>query len=147
MKQIILHQDATVGQWVCARAGGHYVEGTAIGLAENGRLIAGVLFDQYNGASIAMHVAAEGKRWMTREYLWMCFHYPFEQLKVKKIIGLVGEANRAARQFDEHLGFVIDARIPDAHPDGTLLIYTMQKHQCRFLEKKYGRKKLATTAA
>lgn len=145
MKKIILHQDQIVGPWVSAMTGGAYSEGTTIGLVEHGQLIAGVLYDGYNGASIQMHVGAIGKRWMTKEYLWMCFHYPFEQLKVKKIIGLVGSGNEKAIAFDEHLGFQLEHSIEDAHRDGALLVYTMTREQCRFLRIKNGCKKLANS--
>lgn len=108
-----------------------------IGLEENGELIAGVTFDYYNGASICMHVAAvEGRRWMTREYLWFCFYYPFEQLGVKRITGLVPETNMDARRFDEHLGFKLETRLKDAAPDGDVLVYAMFKEDCRFLRMK-----------
>lgn len=110
-------------------------DGAAIGLKDAyGNLIAGVLFDNYNGASIQMHVAAEpGARWMTREYLHCCFAYPFRQLAVRKIVGLVSCTNLPARRFDEHLGFHLEATLTDAHPDGDLLVYTMTKQQCRWL--------------
>jgi len=109
-----------------------------IGLEKDGELIAGVKFDNWNRASICMHVAAIGKQWMTRDYLWYCFHYPFVELKATKILGLVAESNRDARRFDEHLGFRLEYSIPDAHPDGALLIYSMTPDQCRFLEMKHG---------
>jgi len=110
-----------------------------IGLEEDGSLIAGVKFDNWNYASICMHVAAiPTKRWMTREYLWFCFYYPFIQLKARKIIGFVAESNLEARRFDEHLGFRLEHSIADAHPSGCLLIYSMTKDQCRFLERRHG---------
>jgi RimJ/RimL family protein N-acetyltransferase len=113
---------------------------------QNGSIIAGVLFDDWNGATIRMHVAAEeGKRWMTKEYLRVCFYYPFVQLKVHKIIGLVCSSNMQARKFDEHLGFVREATISGATSKGDLLIYTMTREQCRFLEIRNGRKILSTT--
>jgi RimJ/RimL family protein N-acetyltransferase len=141
LKTIVTDQSEIVGNWVCERTGGSYspVDSVAIGLEEDGKLIAGVLFDHYNKASIAMHVAAEGKRWMTREYLHLCFWYPFDQLKVKKIIGLVDESNLQARKFDEHLGFTLEATIKDACIGGDLLIYTLTKEKCRFLGESYGR--------
>ena len=128
-----------VGPWVCSRAGGFYIPGSsyAIGLEENGELIAGVLYDHYYvGASIQMHIAAEpGKRWITRENLKLAFGYPFDYLKVQKILGVVQEDNLAARNFDEHLGFTVEARIKDACAGGDLLVYSMTRPQCRFLEE------------
>lgn len=143
-----------VGPWVCARTGGNYApeDAATIGLIDpvTGGLLAGVLFDSYNGRSICMHVAAvPGARWMTKRFLWVCFDYPFNQAKVNKIIGLVDSTNAPAQSFDEHLGFIREATIKDAGKDGDLLIYTMTRQQCRFLEMgaKYGWKSLSTAAA
>ena len=127
-----------IGIWVCARTGGQFeLSGSvAIGLEQDGQLIAGVLFDQYNGRSICMHVAAvEGARWLTKEYLRVCFDYPFNQAKVNKIIGLVDSTNHTARRFDEHLGFTLAATLEDAGKYGDLLIYSMTRQQCWFLKK------------
>lgn len=143
MKRIVANEPDRVGAWVCAQIGGTYtgVDSASIGLEEDGEIIAGVMFDHWNGRSIAMHVAAKSdKKWMTRGYLRFCFWYPFEQLKVKKIIGLVDESNKAARKFDENLGFALEARIKDACIGGDLLIYSMTKERCRFLERRYGNK-------
>jgi RimJ/RimL family protein N-acetyltransferase len=139
VKRIILDEADRVGEFVLSFSGGGYTpgRGSAIGLEENGTLIAGVLFDSYNGASVCMHVAAlPGARWMTKQYLGVCFAYPFRQLHVNKILGLVGSANFPARRFDEHLGFQLEATLPAAHPDGDLLIYTMTESQCRWLNIK-----------
>lgn len=134
MKQIISEPKAILGKWLCARTGGTYTgEGQYIGLVEGGKILAVVGFEDYNYASIRMHVAAEGKRWMTREYLRFCFWYPFKQLKVKKIIGLVSSNNHQALKFDRHLGFVDEAVIKEAAPDGDLVILTMSEKQCRFI--------------
>ena len=109
-------------------------ESAAIGLEKDGELVAGVLYDHYNTKSVAMHVAAEGKTSMTRETLKVCFTYPFQQLGVKKIIGMVDSDNQAARRFDEHLGFKLEATLKDAAPKGDLMFMTMTRDECRFLE-------------
>lgn len=151
--RIVVDRDL-VGPWVCARTGGRFAAGdsSAIGLLSptTNELIAGVLFDMWNGRSICMHVAAvPGARWMTKEYLWVCFDYPFNQVGVSKIIGLVDSTNAPARRFDEHLGFVQEAVIQGAGKVGDLLIYTMTRQQCRFLGmgEKHGRKSLRTAPA
>jgi RimJ/RimL family protein N-acetyltransferase len=137
IKQVVF-DSYEVGSWVCARTGGTLdPNSVAIGLqrTDDMRLIAGVLFDQYNGRSICMHVAAEGAGWMTREYLRVCFDYPFNQAKVTKILGLVDSTNIQARRFDEHLGFQLEATLKDAGKFGDLLIYSMTRQQCRFLKE------------
>lgn len=109
---------------------------SGIGLEQDGRLVAGVKFDDWNGASVCMHVAAApGAQWMTRAYLNACFDYPFNQLGVRKILGVVRSTNAAARRFDEHLGFELEATIAGAAPGGDLLIYSMTRDRCRFLNR------------
>lgn len=138
MRKIITGQDDRVAEFVAERIGmrGKFGSCATIGLEQNDSLIAGVVYSDYNGSNVSMHVGAIGKRWMTREYLWFCFYYPFEQMKVKRITGVVDEGNQQARQFDEHLGFKLETRLKDAGRSGDLLIYRMLKEDCRFLEMK-----------
>jgi len=111
-----------------------------IGIEEDGEMLAGVVYDYFNGRNICMHVAAvEGKRWMTREFLWYAFYYPFVELGCDRVTGLVPESNLDARRFDQHLGFILETKLQDAHPDGDLLVYKMMKQDCRFLERRHGK--------
>jgi len=126
-----------VCRWTARRTGGEYYAGSGqgVGLEKDGELIAGVLFDNFNGRSVQMHVAAvPGRRWMTREYLRFCFSYPFDQMGVNKIIGLVDSTNVDAMRFDLHLGFEQEAVIEGAGRFGDLHILTMTREQCRFLK-------------
>ncbi len=131
-----------VCQWVTERTGGTYFEGSGqgIGLLRGDVLVAGVLFDAFNGRSVQMHVASDGTRaWMTRAYLAVCFDYPFNQLRVKKIVGLVDSENADAIRFDTALGFAHEATLTDAGRNGDLLLLTMTRDQCRFLEPRYAK--------
>jgi RimJ/RimL family protein N-acetyltransferase len=108
---------------------------SGIGLEdETGQIIAGVKYDNWNGRSVCMHVAAlPGVNWLTRGFARACFDYAFNQLGVSKVLGLVDAKNVAARRFDEHLGFKIEATIADASPGGDLLIYSMTRASCRYI--------------
>jgi hypothetical protein len=136
--EIILDRHEELGKWFAERTASLFVQGQSvyIGLERDGVICAVVAFDGYKGKSICMHIAAEGKKWMSREYLWFCFFYPFEQLKVNKIIGIVESTNADAMRFDLHLGFVPECVIKDAAENGDLNILTMTKEQCRFLNIK-----------
>ena len=83
-----------------------------------------------------MHVVAvPGKRWMTKDFLWRCFAYPFIQLQCNRITGLVRVDNLAAQKFDEHLGFVKEGLLRKAAKDGTdYIVYGMLREECRWLE-------------
>jgi RimJ/RimL family protein N-acetyltransferase len=140
MKSVIYGQDDRVLRWVEQRTNeGTFGPGSVgLGLEEDGELIAGVAFNMYTGASISMHVAAvPGKRWMTKEFLWRSFAYPFIQLNCNRITGLVREDNLDAQKFDEHLGFKREGLLRRACLDGSnMILYGMLKDECRFLRVK-----------
>ena len=133
---VVLDRPRVVGPWVCERLGGAFdpENDAAIGLERDCSLIAGVVYDNFLGQSICMHVAAEGRHWLTRDFLRAAFFYPFETAGVHKVIGPVDSSNTQARRFDEHLGFVLEARLTGAARGGDLLLYSMTRQQCRFLK-------------
>ena len=140
MKSVIYDQDERVIKWVGDRVNEDEfgVGAVGIGLEENGELIAGVVFNMYTKASICMHVAAEpGRRWMTKDFLWRSFAYPFIQLGCNRITGLVREDNLDAQRFDEHLGFKREGLIRKGCTDGSnMILYGMLREECRWLEIK-----------
>lgn len=135
--QLLIGVNDLVGPWVARRSGGTWApgQGQTFGIWDSKleRITAGVLYVESNGANVFMHVAGEGKHWLTRKFLWICFDYPFNQLKLRRVTGVVPSSNLAARRFDEHLGFRLEAALKDAHPDGDLLVYSMTREQCRWL--------------
>lgn len=152
MKTIITGQDHIFGPWLAQRLGTNWLPGRGhvIGLWDDALgPIAACFYESYNGASVLGHLTGVGKKWMNREYLWYCFYYPFEELRVNKILGLVESTNLEARKLNEHFGFTLEATLKDAAPKGDLLIYSMVKDQCKWLslkDHKHG-KAQSTTAA
>ena len=144
---IVCDRQDELGEWLCKRTGGQYVKGAEvyIGLETAGSIVAVAAYSDFNGASCRVHLGIEGK--ITPEFLWYGFYYPFETLKVKKLIGLVASTNKKALALDKHFGYVEEAVIKDAVPDGDLHILTMTKEQCRFLEKHHGVEKQPASCA
>ena len=142
VKHVVTGHDHLVGPWVSKKTGGTWVPGSGVtvGLFDDEKgILAGVLYDSFNGANVQMHVAAiPGRDWLCREFLWFCFYYPFVQLGCKRVTGIVSASNADARKFDEHLGFQLEATLKDAHPDGDLLVYVMHKKDCRWLNLRRG---------
>ena len=112
---------------------------------ENG--ILGVVgYDGYNGASIQMHSAGDGN-WVTRDFLFAAFDYPFNVCKVNVVIGYVSCANVQAVKFNTHLGFNTAFVLEGAHPEGGLMIMTMRSNECKFLRRNsYGQKRRSATS-
>ena len=137
----IVYDVERIGPWVCERAGGDWIagRGTGIGLERDGVLVAGTLFEDFNGANVLMHVAAEpGRQWLNLTYLNTCFDYPFNQLGCRRVTGIVPSVNTDALRFDLHLGFEQEAVLKDAHPEGDLIVLRMTREQCRWIGARNG---------
>lgn len=148
-----------VGPWVMDRIQGTWITGlgTAIGLLEfdkegkTCKLIAGVVYESFNGRNIVAHIAGiEGKRWLTRDFLWYIFYYPFEQLQVRRITAITGSTNYPAQKFLQHIGFTLEATLKEANPSGDSLVYRIFREDCKWLtltskqtlrENEYGRQR------
>jgi RimJ/RimL family protein N-acetyltransferase len=132
---IVYDQKLRVGRWVMARTGfvddwGNY---EAIGLEKGGDLIAGVVYNQVSEFNCSMHVAAiPGRRWLTREYLNACFRYPFVQLGLLRVTGLVPAKNQQALRFDLHLGFKVEGIMRRCLGSDDLVVLGMLREECRY---------------
>jgi RimJ/RimL family protein N-acetyltransferase len=101
---------------------------------EDGELWGGVIYTDYTRASIGLHVAGFRPDWVNKAMLWVCFDYPFNQLKVKKLFGQVPAHNLKALEFDRKLGFKEEARVKDVYPEGDLVVLAMYRDDCRWLK-------------
>jgi RimJ/RimL family protein N-acetyltransferase len=133
-----------VGNWVTEKAGGNYTHlCTAIGYEQDGQLIAGVMYDGFtgkkgeSGGSISMHSRIDAR--VPREFYWLVFAYPFDQLQVKNVRGIVRSNNSKAIKLNNHLGFRREALLRDYFQDSDAIIFCMSKEDCRFLGSKYVR--------
>ena len=96
-----------------------------------------VVFEEYHpGGSIRIHVAVDDSKYVTRRAISEIFEYPFYQLGVKKVIGIVDSANAAALTFDMRLGFKIEAIVKEAYDMGDMYILSMTREQCHWLRGK-----------
>lgn len=106
-----------------------------IGVARDGKIVGGVIFEGYSKTNIFMHLAGTpGIQWATKSFVKACFGYPFLQLGCNRVSGWVEDSNEKARLLDEHLGFKKEAILEGVARDGgDVFIYRMWKHECRFI--------------
>ena len=78
--------------------------------------------------------ATDGKNRLNREFLWFMSFYPFEQLKVEKVISPIESSNLASIRWVEKYGMTLEATLKDAAPKGDLLLYTIRREQCKWLQ-------------
>jgi RimJ/RimL family protein N-acetyltransferase len=107
-----------------------------IGLEKDGELVAVVIYDSFGEFDCNMHIASDGtSAWMNKSLLVSAFAYPFLQLKLNRVTGLVPAKNEIALKFDEHLGFVREGYHPKGCKNDDLISLGMLKENCRFIPK------------
>jgi len=107
-----------------------------LGLEKGGELVAVVVYDGFSEFDCNMHIASDGSSaWMNKSLLVSAFAYPFIQLKLNRVTGLVPSKNEAALKFDEHLGFEREGLHRKACGDDDLISLGMLKENCRFIPK------------
>lgn len=123
-----------VGRWVAVKAEVQWTEACrAVGLMRDGVLVAGIVYDGYTGASIAMHSRCDDPKKVSREFLFAIFDYPFNQLGCKRVTGLVSTSNTHAQRVNEKLGWKRETVLKDYFLDGDGIIYCMRREDCRWL--------------
>lgn len=103
--------------------------------AKGDRLLGGVIFTGFTGASIGIHAGSFDPRWLDRNMLWIAFSYPFDQLGVDKLFGQIPSDNRKALDFNRKLGFIDEVRVPGVFPGADLIVMSMTRAQCRWLKR------------
>lgn len=133
--QLIYGDEARLLSWASERIGLTFrADACTIGLERDGELAAVVVYDTFSQADCCMHVASDGTRaWMTKALLLAAFAYPFLQLRLRRVTGMVPAKNTQAMAFDEHIGFVREGYHPKALPDDDLVSLGLLRENCRFI--------------
>lgn len=90
-----------------------FADFTTLGVMEEGRLLAGVVYHNYSPEAgvIELSAAATSKRWLTRPVLKAMFGYPFDEIGCQMAVLRVSEENRGMAEIARRFGFT-GHRIP-----------------------------------
>lgn len=100
----------------------------------NGKLLGGIVYKDYTGASIAMHVGRFARNWVCRDLLWVAFHYPFEQLDCSRVFGFIPSTNTQSLDFAYRLSFKYVTTVPGVYRDGDMIVLVMERDVCPWLK-------------
>lgn len=124
-----------VGHWVAQRVGAHFGNATALGWIRNGRIVSGVMYEDWNGRSLVAHIATEAP--LVPGFCSVIFHYPFIQVGAEKIISPIHGHNPKSMKLALKMGFEEEGRIKEAHPTGDIALMVLHRDKCRFLGERY----------
>lgn len=104
----------------------------------NDRLFGGTLYSQYTGreGSICFTTAGFKARWINKDLLYATFHFPFVVCGVRKAFAQVKSTNQTSLRFCLHIGFKAESVIEHVYPDGDMLLLSMYRDECRWLDLK-----------
>lgn len=128
--------DAEVIAWVAARipAFDPSPGARALGVVRGTDLVAGVIYEHWNGVHVQAAIAAAPVPWATKGTMFRLFHFPFCQLGCEAISVLVPSSNLPSLNLATKMGFAPEAIIRLAAHDGSDLIILKQwKAECRWI--------------
>ena len=136
-----------IGYWVADQLSSAFFadKSVAIGLLKDDKIVAGVIYENWNGVSWVVHMATVGR--LTPGFMFAMCDYPFNTCNAHKVIAPVEIGNIKSANLVKKMGFVPEAVLKDCHPNGDLVLYTLKKSDCRFLEGRYGQKNSYPSAA
>ena len=128
---------APVVSWIVGR-GECFAPGsgaTGLGWVQNGKIVAGVMYEEFTEASIHATIVIEPGTTMTKSFFHKIFDYPFNQLGVDKIIVQANTSNAESVDLAKRLGFTEEGMIKGAYLDGDRIILTMTKDECKWIKE------------
>lgn len=131
--------DKDVCEWVSIKLfkeNNRYVDTCrAIGVVEDGILIAGVVYSSYcPNHSIEMSVASIDKRWANRHNLKAFFSFPFIQLGLERVWTQCSAEQEGVIMFNKRLGFKQEGFHPKGWPmGGDSLSFGMLRENCKWV--------------
>lgn len=137
---LIYGQDERLLPWAAERIGIERFrdDARAIGIGTETEIRGVAVYDTITACDCNMHVASDGSaRWLTPEFLVHAFSYPFIQLGLRRVTGIVKASNARALEFDRRLGFVQEGYCRHAFPDDDAFILGMLREHCPFIPQEH----------
>lgn len=132
----IVINDPRAGEWVREKIPKveRWTEGfKSLAAIEAGEIVGAVVYDAFTPFECCIHVRLDKPGCKSQWVLEQVFSYPFHQLGLKRLTGLVGASNEKGQQLCTWLGFTPEGRKANALGDEDELIYGLTRENCRWL--------------
>jgi RimJ/RimL family protein N-acetyltransferase len=121
---LIFDDKEKVGAWVAKQVDqtASWGDFYAMGAEVNGKLVSGVVFNNFNEVNATCHIAVSKPNKLFLELLDHAYGYAFGQCKLKRLTGLVASDNHKALKLDKHIGFIEEGVMRKAGKQGQDII-------------------------
>lgn len=130
--RLVYDDKERVAAWVANKVdlqggwGSHY----AMGAERDGDLVAGIVFNNFNGANAIAHIAVTKPGKDMIALLRAAADYAFRQCKLKRLTGLVPMSMPDVIKFDKKIGWQEEFVVRDGAPDGDMMMLVMRPETC-----------------
>lgn len=136
MSERLIWDNPGVEKWVAKKVGvstwlGH---SHSVGFYIDGKLKGAAVFDAFTPYECCMHLAIEDGVMVPEFALRAAFAYPFQQLKLKRLTGLVRADNTAALEIAKRNGFVEEGRKRLACGDCDEIVLGLLPEECPWMQ-------------
>jgi RimJ/RimL family protein N-acetyltransferase len=137
MAQLVFDQSARIGEWVAQKVNqtASWGDFYALGIESDGGIIAGVVFNNYNGANATCHIAVDRHTRLLPKMIYHSFDYAFNHCGLKRLTGMVPTSEPKTIAFDKHIGFEEEFVMKDGAPGADMMVLVMRPDICRWLRK------------
>lgn len=114
MRALLYNEDERVRRFVAGLSGREpdFGPSTATGVLVDGELIAGIVYNEFRGYDLSMHVSASSPKWASRKIVGTLLAYPFAQLGCVRVTAMISATNDRARKLLRQLGFHVEGFHP-----------------------------------
>ncbi len=122
-----------VVQWVGDATGHTYPPGAVgIGYERDGRVVQGVVFTDYTGANVQIHIARAPSHPFYPAFIAAAMDYPFRQLGCRRLTAFVAAKNIKSQRLAEKFGGVPEGIMLDALDDDDLIVYGLLRRNAQY---------------
>lgn len=145
---LIFGHDREIAQWCGDQLGiKDFGPCSAIGVARDGKIVAGAVFHQFRFPNIEITFATTTPRWATRETIAAIMAYPFVQLKCRRLTAITEALNQPARAFLSRFGFTQEGYHPHTFAADDAVTYGLLREDAeKWLRKPDGQINTVRTA-
>jgi RimJ/RimL family protein N-acetyltransferase len=93
-------------------------------------------YTAFIGKTCQMHVVNLSNSYTPKGLLKGAFDFPFNHCGLEKVFGIVNSQNVRAMEYDQKLGFIEAKRFAGMHDDGDLVVFEMDKADCRWIRER-----------
>tara|TARA_R110002050_G_scaffold22588_2_gene61461 strand:+ start:2245 stop:2670 length:426 start_codon:yes stop_codon:yes gene_type:complete len=108
-----------------------------VAFCEDGKILGVLLFSDYDGHNIMVHLALDDPRCCQRRYIKLMFDYCFNQAKVNRMTALCVNGYERNEKLLSKTGFVKEGVVRKFFKKGSELhdaaLYGMLKEECRWV--------------